>query len=259
VARGKILSPAFKDHFSGHAAGYAQARPTYPSALFDWLGMQCARRELAWDAGCGNGQASVALAAQFGRVVATDPSATQVAAATLHPRVEYRVEAAEACSLPDRSVDLVTVAQALHWIDPEPFHAQVARVLRPDGFIAAWTYERCLVSPGVDAVFERLYGPELGAWWPPERRHVEARYATLPFPYAEVVAPVFELRCDWTLAQYLAYLRTWSACQRRLKAEGVDAVAGLEDAFATVWGAPDTMRAVRWPLAVRAGRLLAGA
>jgi SAM-dependent methyltransferase len=245
----------FHDHFSGHAAGYAQARPTYPGALFDWLGMQCAERERAWDAGCGNGQASVALAAQFHAVFATDPSATQIAAATPHPRVTYAVEAAEACSLPDRSVDLVTVAQALHWIEPERFHAQVARVLRPGGLIAAWTYERSLVSPAVDAVFERLYGPELGAWWPPERRHVEARYATLPFPYDEIVAPVFELRCDWTLAQYLAYLRSWSACQRRLKAEGVDAVTGLEPDFAAAWGDPATVRAVRWPMAVRAGRV----
>jgi SAM-dependent methyltransferase len=245
----------FQDHFSGHAAGYAQARPTYPAALFDWIAMQCPRRGRAWDAGCGNGQASIALAAQFEAVFATDPSAEQVAAAPRHPRVTYAVEPAEQCSLPDRSVDLVTVAQALHWFDQARFHAGVARVLRPDGLFAAWSYERCLVTPAIDAVFERLYGPELGAWWPPERRHVEARYTTLPFPYAELATPVFELRCAWTLAQYLAYLRTWSACQRRLKAEGVDAVAGLEDAFATAWGEPDTVRAVRWPLAVRVGRL----
>jgi SAM-dependent methyltransferase len=250
------VAAAFKDHFSGHAAGYAQARPTYPSALFDWLGMRSPRRELAWDAGCGNGQASVALAAQFQRVVATDPSATQIAAALPHERVTYAVEAAEACSLPDGSVDLVTVAQALHWFDQPRFHAQVARVLRPDGLFAAWSYERCTVLDAVDAVFERLYGPELGAWWPPERAHVEARYATLPFPYDPIAAPELELRCDWTLAQYLAYLRSWSACQRRLKAEGVDAVSLLEPEFAVAWGDPGTVRPVRWALLLKAGRPL---
>lgn len=247
----------FQDHFSGHAAIYAQARPTYPSALFDWLAMQCPRRERAWDAGCGNGQASVALAAQFTAVFATDPSAAQVAAAMAHPRVTYAIEAAEDCSLPDHSVDLVAVAQALHWFDADRFHAQVARVLRPDGLIAAWSYERCHVGAAVDAVFERLYGPELGAWWPPERRHVEARYTTLPFPFSEVDTPAFELRCEWTLPQYLAYLRTWSACQRRLQAEGVDAVAGLAEAFADAWGSPDTVRTVRWPLTLKVGKLLA--
>jgi SAM-dependent methyltransferase len=244
----------FQDHFSGHAASYAQARPTYPAALFDWLAMQVRGRGQAWDAGCGNGQASVALAAQFARVFATDPSASQVAAATPHPRVAYAVEAAEACSLPDASCDLVTVAQALHWFDQDRFHAQVARVLRPNGVFAAWSYERCSVTPDVDAVFERVYGAELGAWWPPERRHVEARYATLPFPYAELPAPAFELRCDWTLAQYLAYLRSWSACQRRLQAEGVDAVGLHADAFAAAWGDPGAVRAVRWSLLLKAGR-----
>ena len=247
---------AFADHFSGHASAYAQARPTYPAALFDWLAAHCPRHGAAWDAGCGNGQASVALGARFASVYATDPSAAQVASALPHPHVRYAVEAAEACSLPDAGVDLVTVAQALHWFDQERFHAQVARVLRPDGLFAAWTYERCLVSADVDAVFERVYGPELGPWWPPERRHVESGYATLPFPYVPVPAPAFELRCDWTLAQYLAYLRSWSACQRRLQAEGVDAVAALADQFTRAWGDPESVRAVVWPMTLKAGRPL---
>jgi SAM-dependent methyltransferase len=255
VARGKGLS--FRDHFSGHAGAYAQARPTYPPELFAWLAAQCPRRERAWDAGCGNGQASVALGAHFDEVVATDPSATQVAAAKPHPRVRYAVEAAEACSLPEASVDLVTVAQALHWFDQERFHAQVARVLRPDGLFAAWTYERSSQAAAVDAVFRRLYVDELDAWWPPERRHVEAGYATLPFPYEPVAAPAFELRCDWTLAQYLAYLRSWSACQRRLQAEGVDAVGLLEDELTAAWGDPGAVRPVTWALTLKVGRRLA--
>jgi SAM-dependent methyltransferase len=248
---------AFHDHFSGHAAAYAQARPTYPPALFAWLASHCAQRRLGWDAGCGNGQASVALAEHFDAVFASDPSAAQVAAATPHPRVRYAVEPAEASSLADASVDLVAVAQALHWFDQDRFHAEVARVLRPGGVFAAWSYERCLVTPAVDAVFARLYGAALGGWWPPERRHVEAGYATLPFPYARIQAPAFTLQCAWTLPAYLAYLRSWSACQRRLAAEGVDAVAGLGEEFAAAWGEPDTVRPVTWPLALHVGHAAA--
>jgi SAM-dependent methyltransferase len=255
VARGEGLTVAFQDHFSGHAAGYAQARPTYPEQLFSWLASRCPRRAFAWDAGCGNGQASVALARHFDAVYASDPSAAQIAAARPQARVRYAVEAAEACSLPDRQADLVAVAQALHWFDQDRFHAQVARVLRPDGLFAAWSYEHCHVTPAVDVVFEPLYTEALGPWWPPERRHVEAGYRTLPFPYDEIETPAIELRCDWTLAQFLAYLRSWSACQRRLAAEGVDAVAQYADAFAAAWGEPGTVRAVRWPLTLRAGRL----
>src|SRR5687768_5001801 len=107
----------FKDHFSGHAAAYAQARPTYPPALFDWLAAACPRRDLAWDAGGGNGQASLALADRFAHVHASDPSTTQIDAAPTHPRIAWRVEPAEACSLGDGTADLVTVAQAYHWFD----------------------------------------------------------------------------------------------------------------------------------------------
>ena len=245
---------AFQDHFSGHAAAYAQARPTYPAALFAWLSTQSLRRALAWDAGCGNGQASRALAEHFDAVFASDPSAAQIAAAAPHPRVTFAVEPAEASSLPDASVDLVAVAQALHWFDQQRFHAEVARVLRPDGLFAAWTYERCLVTPAIDAVFARLYVDALDAWWPPERRHVETGYATLPFPYVPIPSPSFSLRCDWTLPQYLAYLRSWSACQRKLAAEGVDAVAELADEFAEAWGDPATERVVSWPVTLKVGR-----
>lgn len=243
----------FKDHFSGHAAIYAQARPTYPPALFEWLALQCPHRQLAWDAGCGNGQASAALAEHFDAVFATDPSATQIAAASPHTKVRYTVEPAEQCSLADGSVDLVTVAQALHWFDCDRFFAEARRVLAPTGRIAVWCYERSSVEPEVDAIFMRLYQGELDAWWPPERRHIEAGYATLPFPFEAIAAPTFDLRCDWTLAQYLAYLRSWSAAQRYLKATGRDAVAGIEADLVAAWGDPEQRRIVRWPMKVKFG------
>ncbi len=57
----------FKDHFSGHANIYHEARPTYSAELFDWLAKQTPARDLAWDAGGGNGQASIALPESSGR------------------------------------------------------------------------------------------------------------------------------------------------------------------------------------------------
>lgn len=248
----------FKDHFSGHAAAYAAARPAYPDALFDWLAAQCPRRELAWDAGCGNGQASVALAAHFRRVHAGDPSAAQIAAAAPHPRVTYVVERGERCGLPDASADLVAVAQALHWFDLAAFYAEVRRVLRPGGVIAAWTYGLNRIEgaddPGIDALLRALHDRTLGPYWPPERRHAAAGYRDLPFPFAEFSVPDFTLRCDWTLPQFLAYLASWSAAQRHLAATGRDAIAAAAPALQAAWGDPQQTRAVIWPLAIRAGR-----
>lgn len=244
----------FKDHFSGHAASYRDARPRYPDELFVWLAVQAPGHRLAWDAGCGNGQAAVALAAHFDAVLATDPSAAQIEHAASDPRVSYRVEAAEACSAASASVDLVTVAQALHWFDHARFNAEARRVLVPGGLIAAWSYELMQIEPAVDAPIERLYNTTLGAHWPAERAHVEARYATIPFPFAPVAAPAFAMRQRWTLAQVLAYVETWSALQRYRRATGRDPLPELHAELLVAWGEPTAAREVRWPLNLRAGR-----
>lgn len=248
------MTGTFKDHFSGHAQVYRDARPHYDPALFAWLAAQCAQRDLAWDAGCGNGQASVALAAHYARVVGTDPSAAQIANAQAAPNVDYRVERAEACSLPDASADLVTVAQALHWFDLDAFHGQARRVLRPGGVIAQWSYADCRIDAAIDAVKNRLYVDVLDSYWAPERRLVESGYRELAFPFERIEAPPFELRVTWNLAQFLAYLRSWSATQKYLAAHGVDPVGAMERDFATAWGDGAQPREVVWDLAMRVGR-----
>jgi len=245
---------AFQDHFSTQAATYAAARPGYPPALFAWLAAHCPGRALAWDAGAGNGQCAAALAPHFDRVIATEPSAAQLAHAIARENVEYRQEAAETPSLAPASADLLTVAQALHWFDLERFWPAARRVLRTGALVAAWTYERCSVDPRVDAVFDGLYAGVLEPYWPPERRHVADGYARLPFPIAPVAAPDFAMALDWTLPQYLAYLSSWSATQRCIAATGRDPVAAIAPAMADAWGDPAIPRTVRWPLTVRAGR-----
>lgn len=247
---------AFNDHFSGHASGYASARPHYPAALFDWLAGQCAHRGLAWDAGCGNGQAAIALAGCFESVFASDPSADQIAAAETHPHIRYAIEPAERCSLPDRNADLVTVAQAMHWFDVPRFQAEARRVLVPGGVFAAWTYAQSRVTPAVDAVFDRLHDRLLEGYWPAGREHVIDGYRTLPFAFARCAdVPAFEMRCAWTLPHYLAYLRSWSASQRYLHGTASDAIALIEPDMSAAWGDPMQVRTVTWPLTVHVGRV----
>ncbi len=246
----------FKDHFSGHASTYAAARPSYPKALFEWIASQCKTRERVWDAGCGNGQASVALADFFDAVFASDPSSSQIQNATTHEKIYYSVEAAEQSSLPDQSVQCVCVAQALHWFDFERFFKEAKRVLQPDGLLVVWTYEKSSVNHAVDAVFENLYRGTLDDYWPAERKHVESGYRDIPFPLKEMATPHFELHCQWNLAQYLAYLRSWSASQRYLKVTGQDAVSAIEQEMLEAWGDPEKTLGVAWPLTVRAGKFL---
>jgi SAM-dependent methyltransferase len=246
---------AFPDHFSGHAADYKAYRPVYPPALFQFLADVAPRRDLAWDCGTGNGQAAVALAGHFDRVIATDASANQISQAEPHPRVEYRVGPAEAAPLADGSADLVTVAQALHWFRFDEYYAEVRRVARPGAVLAAWSYDLCWVNPAVDPVLERLQTDFVGPCWPPERAWVDARYETIPFPFAEVPAPRFELTAAWDLPRLLAYLGTWSATKAFQKAHGFDPLERLRPEFAAAWGDPATPRTVRWGLNLRVGRV----
>lgn len=243
----------FADHFSAVAANYADARPTYPSALFDWLASLCAMHELAWDCGAGNGQASVALAGRFARVIATDASAAQIARAARHPRVDYRVAPAERSGLDAGCADLVAVAQALHWFDLDRFWPEVRRVARPGALFAAWTYGPLHVEGDeVDALVQR-FRSDIAPWWPDERRHVENGYRELPFPFVRLEAPPFAVEARWGVERLLGYLRSWSSVVRFRQARGEDPVQPFEAPLRALWSDNDRERTIRWPLAVLAG------
>lgn len=242
-----------RDHFSESAAAYAAFRPHYPAALFAWLAERAPARERAWDCATGSGQAALGLAEHFRAVVATDASVAQLAQGAPHPRVSYAACSAERSALRSRSVSLVTVAQALHWLDLEPFYAEVRRVLVPGGLVAAWCYGLLEVEGEPGAVVRRFATEVVGPYWPAERALVDAGYATVPFPFAEVEAPAFAMERRWTLAELAGYLGTWSAVRLYRRARGEDAVAAVVRELAAGWGGAAVARHVRWPVWVRAG------
>jgi SAM-dependent methyltransferase len=252
------VTQPFKDHFGAVSQRYASARPTYPDALFVWLAETAPARDCVWDCGAGSGQASVALARHFTQVVATDASAGQVAQAVPDARVTYRVAPAEASGLATGSVDLVTVAQALHWFPLDAFYDEVRRVLRPGGVIAVWTYAAFILALSeADAIVRRYHYETMADWWPPERMFVENGYRDLAFPFERIEAPAFHMETSWTLSQVTAYLRSWSATARFSAAHcGADPVAAVEAQLRDVW--PDdgaAAVAAHWPLTVLAGRM----
>jgi SAM-dependent methyltransferase len=244
---------ALGDHFSRVAPAYASSRPGYPEALFDYLASLPPRTSLAWDCAAGTGQASIPLASRFNQVIATDVSIAMLSQASPHPRVEYRAVPAEASGLADRTVDLITVAQALHWLDLDRFYAEARRVLATGGVLAAWTYGRQQFGDGtLDELLDRFYREVIGPYWPAGRSHVEAGYRELPFPFAELDAPRFFMEEHWTLRQVLDYVGTWSATQRYREQVGHDPLPRLETDLAAHWG-PHPIRTVRWPLSARVG------
>jgi SAM-dependent methyltransferase len=244
----------FKDYFSKQASEYARRRPHYPPELFQYLASVAPSNETAWDCGTDNGQAAVGLAPYFKRVIATDPSEDQLRNAFPHEKVEYRQARAEEPGIAPSSLDLITVAQAVHWFDIPKFFAEAKLALKPGGVIAVWCYTMCRISPELDLLADGFYFDTVGPYWPAERKLVDDEYRSLVFPFDEFKPPEFNIELSWDLGDLLGYLRTWSPTRRFIERNSYDPVDEVAPALATAWGDPNEQRPVRWPIHMRIGR-----
>lgn len=244
-------------HFRAQARAYAASRPRYPKGLFTHLAQRVPTRSHAWDVGTGSGQAARDLAAHFERVTATDTSPEQLAFAPRHPRITYLCAPAERAPFDDASLDLITVASALHWFDLDAFYTEAQRCLQPGGLLAAWAYAQHHTTPAVLDVTQRLSRHLLADFWPQQNHdYTFTRYATLPFPFTPLEPPLppFTAHARLHLHQYQDYMRSWSATQRYIQHHGHDPVEALTPELTRAWGDPNTPLDVTWPLFFRIGR-----
>ena len=245
---------AFADHFSRLATGYAAYRPGYPEGLFSAIAAASPYLDRVWDCATGTGQAAPGLAAHFHSVVASDASSEQIRAARPHDRVRYFVARAEAAPLRSQSMGMVTVAQALHWLQLPEFYAEARRVLRRGALLVVWTYGNQRVDSGpVDEVLSDFYDRVIGSYWAPERRWVETGYRTLRFPFEEIAIDAPAMVAEWSLPQLLGYISTWSAVARYRQVTGHDPMTELAGRLVPLWADPSAPRRVEWQLSVRAG------
>ncbi|CAN5700036.1 class I SAM-dependent methyltransferase [soil metagenome] len=246
---------SFADHFSQIAATYAAYRPHYPTALVDVLAERCTEAGLAWDAGCGNGQLSVALASRFEQVIATEPAQAQLDAAARHPNLEYRCEPAEHSTLGAGSVDLVVAAQAAHWFDWPAYVAEVARVAKPGALVALVSYGIVEVEPNASATVTHFYRDVVGTYWPKGREHVENGYRDLTWPWPTVESPPIAMTARWTREEFLGYVASWSATAKLVATEGQAPFDKLHAELAAVWPSTTEPHEIRWPLTLRLARV----
>ena len=242
----------FHDHFSSRASQYASGRPTYPLELAEYLGSLAAGS--AWEAGCGSGQLTRVVAGRFAHIFATDPSTAQLSNAPRLDRATYHCATAETSGLRDRSVDLSLAAQAAHWFDLEAYYDEVRRVSRPNAKIAIIGYGRTKLDAAVEDATSRFYDFLMDeGHWPKERKIIEAQYATLPFPFAELPAPRFEIALEWPHQNFVDYVHSWSAVKSLVEHGDAQRLEQFKAELAEAWGAPDRTRQIRWPIALRIG------
>jgi ubiquinone/menaquinone biosynthesis C-methylase UbiE len=187
----------FKDLFSKQSKEYAISRPIYPKMLFEFLVSLVRYRKLAWDCATGNGQAALFLSEYFEQVIASYASKKQIENAQPRNNIRYEVFSAEKTNLEDNSIVLLTVAQALHWLDLDNFYKEVRRVMRKkdkaSGIIAAWAYGLHSISPDIDKATHYLYEDILGGYWPTERKYIDNKYMDKPFPFQRISPPQFQI------------------------------------------------------------------
>lgn len=210
------------------------------------------------------------LAGIYKNVIATDTSLKQLEYAPKLPNIRYEqtppvLSMAELEKLtPQGSLDLVTIAQALHWFDAPSFYEQVKWVLKKThGVIAAWCYTIPRVNPSVDSVFDRFYTVDSNPYWDPARRFVDAEYRSIDFPFEAIDGAAdtgpfeFETEKIMDLQDYFMYIRSWSAYQTA-KEKGVELLnKDVVDEFERAWNQSGSNghKAVKFPVFLRIGKV----
>lgn len=243
-----------KDYFSGHSKVYAAFRPTYPTALYEFIFKHLAGKSCAWDCATGNGQVARHLSDHFASVYATDISQQQIDQAIHTKNIFYSVGSAEDTPFKENQFDLITVAQALHWFNADAFYKEVRRVGKANSLLAVWGYALLTIEPAIDEMFMDFYKNTTGPYWDEARKLVENQYRDIPFPFEQITCPEFTIKVGWTLDQFAGYLTSWSATQKYIRMQGHNPVGKFTITLKTVWKA-DEVKTVAFPLFMKLGRV----
>ncbi|KAM1014701.1 hypothetical protein ACFX2I_044544 [Malus domestica] len=254
--------------FDKQAELYLEARPTYPKEWFSMLAALTPNHSLAWDVGTGNGQAAFSLGEHYEQVIGSDISESQLKLALQHPRVRY-VHTPMTMSDDDlveliggeNSVDLVTVAVAVHWFDLPKFYSVVKRVLRkPGGVIAVWSYNAIVTDPEQDDLLKH-FREASKPFWDPKTEYVWEGYRTLPFPFESVGLgsegqPVpLEMPMEMSFEGVMRMFRSSSAFNKA-KDQGVDLLSQeVIENLQRAWGDPNLVRKVTAKVFMLAGKV----
>jgi len=254
-SRKKLDIKPSQGHFHSGGQGYATYRPTYPIEVVQFLSDTCESRQLAVDVGCGSGQISVQISDYFDKVIATDISENQLKHADERTNISYHCEPAEAISVKSNSANLIVAAQAAHWFDLSKFYKEVHRISKPNAILALISYGIPFLDSAINTKFQQFYWQKTTSFWPAERYHVETGYTELPFPFEILPAPQFSIHRDWSLNDFINYLKTWSAIRNATESNKNKFFDEFCNELKVLWGNPEALRHITWPITIRLGRV----
>ena len=244
-----------KDLFSKQSDLYARYRPAYPKELYEYILSFVKEKNTAWDCATGNGQAAVVLADHFKKVIATDISAAQIEKATLKDNIEYLVCSAESTPFEENTFDLVTVAQAYHWIKWDEFRIEATRVCKAGAIVAIWTYNRNkLGDKKIDDAIYSFYENVTKPYWDYERKYVDELYETVEFDFELLPVKQFETTLNWQREDMIGYISSWSAIQKYIKVNGHSPMPVIEEELKKHWPEGEVKKVV-FPIYLKLGRI----
>lgn len=208
------------------------------------------------------------VAEHYEQVIGTDVSEAQLELAKPHPRVRYlhtplTTNDDELLSLigGENSVDLITVAQAVHWFDLPSFYSLVSRLLRkPGGVFSVWCYNDIFVSPQFNAAFKKFHDTTL-PFWDGNIKYVFDGYKTLPFPFeslglgSEGNPLALDIPKELSFTGLLRMVKSWSAVITA-ESQGVDLLSDVVvKVLESAWGGPNLIRSVSYKGYMLAGKV----
>ncbi len=203
-----------KKRFSNQADLYAKYRPTYPEEVYQYIFKHLNNQRAAWDCATGSGQVARYLSDYFDQVWANDISEEQLRFAPQKNNITYLNTPAEKSGLPNNTFDLITIAQAIHWLDFEGFYDEVRRTARENALLAVIGYGMIRISNELNPIIDDLYEHAFGQYFSKNRTYLDQRYQTIPFPFEEIKTPDFSRTYKWTIDQLEGYFNSWSAVQK---------------------------------------------
>lgn len=234
-------------NYSVEHENYKLYRPTYGKEIYSFIKEITENTGLAWDCACGSGQASTELAKFFKNVVATDIDSNQLSECPKLENVSY-IEAGEATyHLKDGSVDFISVATGIHWLDTDKFYKECDRVLRKGGVLGVWGYTGINIHPELDEVINSIVDEFLMPYYPESIKIALNGYKDIELPFKPIESENFVIEREWNFKDLKSYLLSFTAMQSYKSIEGECGFYRFEDKLLDAWGGDRyTKKKLKW-------------
>ncbi len=229
------------EHFTAKSKAYQSIRPDYPEEIYKWLSGQT-NNNIALDICTGNGQVCKGISKYFNKVYGIDINSEQIKNAYQNNNIEYHIGTLESFikdkHIEENSIDVITIAQALHFLDIDNFFYKSKSILKSNGIIACWVYVYPTCENNeITNLLDFCYNNILNEYWEDFRKIANNKYKNINFPFEELHIPneYKFIEKIWNKTQLLEFMNTWTAVSKALQITGKNPIESIMDKLNNIW------------------------